>query len=179
MRAANIAVGSDVRLQRRSSIQLRSASPSWRLSGIGLRIMTSGCQAVTIGTRPEPWSARRSTRCWKIGARDSVQEKRLSEGRPVADQLCFSFDGGEPRAVSGVEIWRERRRAELGRFAAETGLPIGIWSATLSSGPFLEGNLFLFEEDLWLERQRPDNLRLRIGKVDFLAAEVESCVRLD
>jgi len=50
---------------------------------------------------------------------------------------------------------------------------------TLSSGPFLEGNLFLFEEGLWLERQRPDNLRLRIGKVDFLAAEVESCVRLD
>jgi len=50
---------------------------------------------------------------------------------------------------------------------------------TLSSGPFLEGNLFLFEEDLWPERQRSDNLRLRIGKVDFLAAEVESCVRLD
>ena len=67
----------------------------------------------------------------------------------MADQLCFSFDGGEPRAVSGVEIWRERRRAELDRFAAETGLPIGHL------------------------------VRLRIGKVDFLAAEVESCVRLD
>ena len=98
----------------------------------------------------------------------------------MADQICFSFDGGEPRAVSGVEIWRERRRAELDRFAAETGLPIGhLVRLTLSSGPFLEGNLFLFEEDLWLERQRSDNLRLRIGKVDFLAAEVESCVRLD
>jgi hypothetical protein len=61
----------------------------------------------------------------QFGARDGVQEKRRSEWRPVADQLCFSFDVGEPRAVSGVEIWRERRRAELGRFAAETGLPIG------------------------------------------------------
>ena len=66
----------------------------------------------------------------------------------MADQLCFSFDGGEPRAVSGVEIWRERRRAELDRFAAETGLPIGhLVRLTLSSGPFLEGNLFLFEEE--------------------------------
>jgi hypothetical protein len=98
----------------------------------------------------------------------------------VADQLCFSFDGGEPRAVSGVEIWRERRRAELDRYAAEAGLPIGhVVRLTLSSGPLLEGNLFLFEEDLWLERQRQNNLRLRIGRVDFLAAEIESCVRLD
>jgi hypothetical protein len=106
--------------------------------------------------------------------------KRRSEGRPVADQLCFSFDGEEPRVVSGVEIWRERRRAEFDRFAAETGLPIGhAVRLTLSSGPLLEGNLCLFEEDLWLERQRPSNLRLRIGRVDFLRAEIESCVRLD
>ena len=98
----------------------------------------------------------------------------------MVDQLCFSFDGGEPRVVSGVEIWRERRRAELDRFAADAGLPIGhVVRLTLSSGPLLEGNLCLFEEDLWLERQRPSSLRLRIGKVDFLAAEIESCVRLD
>jgi hypothetical protein len=98
----------------------------------------------------------------------------------MVDQLCFSFDGGEPRAVSGAEVWRERRRAELDRFAADAGLPIGhVVRLTLSSGPLLEGILFLFEEDLWLERQRPNNLRLRIGRVDFLAAEIESCVRLD
>jgi hypothetical protein len=36
-----------------------------------------------------------------------------------------------------------------------------------------------FHEELWLERQRPNNLRLRIGRVDFLAAEIESCVQLD
>ncbi|HEY5704400.1 MAG TPA: hypothetical protein VIS96_02385 [Terrimicrobiaceae bacterium] len=98
----------------------------------------------------------------------------------MAEQLCFSFDGAEPRAVSGVEIWRERRHAELDRFAAEAGLPIGhAVRLTLSSGPLLEGSLFLVEEDLWLERQRPNNLRLRIGRVDFLASEIESCVRLD
>jgi hypothetical protein len=85
-----------------------------------------------------------------------------------------------------------RARSRAWKFGANAGerssaaslqrqdLPIGhLVRLTLSSGPFLEGNLFLFEEDLWLERQRPDNLRLRIGKVDFLAAEVESCVRLD
>ena len=98
----------------------------------------------------------------------------------MTDQLCFSFDGEEPRAVSGVEVWRERRRAELDRFAAEKGLPIGhLVRVTLCSGPFLEGTLSLFEEELWLVRQRPNNLRLRVGRVDFLAAEIESCVRLD
>ncbi|MGA7214836.1 MAG: hypothetical protein WCE49_05900 [Terrimicrobiaceae bacterium] len=98
----------------------------------------------------------------------------------MTDQLCFSFDGEEPCAVSGVDVWRERRRAELERFAAERGLPIGHWvRVTLRSGPFLEGNLSLFEEELWLERHRPNNLRLRVGRVDFLAAEIESCVRLD
>jgi hypothetical protein len=98
----------------------------------------------------------------------------------MTDQLCFSFDGEEPRATSGVEVWRERRRADLDRVAAERGLPIGHWvRVTLRSGPFLEGTLFLFEEELWLDRQRPNNLRLRVGRVDFLAAEIESCVRLD
>ena len=98
----------------------------------------------------------------------------------MTEQLCFSFDGGEPRIVSGVEIWRERRRAEIDRLAAEAGLPIGhVVRLTLSSGPLLKGSLFLFHEELWLERQRPNNLRLRIGRVDFLAAEIESCVQLD
>jgi hypothetical protein len=106
--------------------------------------------------------------------------KNRPSARLVTDQLCFSFDGGEPRTVSGAELWRERRRAEIDRFAAEAGLPIGhVVRVTLCSGPLLEGNLFLFEEEIWLERQRPSNLRLRIGKVDFLAAEIESCVRLD
>jgi hypothetical protein len=98
----------------------------------------------------------------------------------VTEQLCFSFDGGEPQIVSGVEIWRERRRADLDRFASEAGLPIGhVVRLTLSSGPLLEGNLFLFDEELWLEKQCPSNLRFRIGKVDFFATEIESCVRLD
>ena len=98
----------------------------------------------------------------------------------MTEQLCFSFDGGEPCIVSGVEIWRERRRAKIDRLATEAGLPVGhVVRLTLSSGPLLEGNLFLFDEDLWLERQRPNDLRLCIGKVDFLATEIESCVRLD
>ena len=96
----------------------------------------------------------------------------------MADQLCFSFDGGEPRAVSGVEIWRERRRAELDRFAAETGLPIGhLVRPHFPAGRFSK-NLFLFEKASgWSGSAQ--TITPPHGKVDFHAAEVESCVRLD
>ena len=39
----------------------------------------------------------------------------------MTEQLCFSFDGEEPRVVSGVEIWRERRRAEIDRLSRGIG----------------------------------------------------------
>ncbi len=98
----------------------------------------------------------------------------------VAEQLCFSFDGGEPQSVSGVELWRERRRIQIDELAGVTGLPIGqAVRLTLISGPVVQGVLLLDEEGLWVDWKRSGNLRLRVGTVDFLAGDVESCVRLD
>jgi hypothetical protein len=98
----------------------------------------------------------------------------------VTEQLCFSFDGGEPQSVSGAELWRERRRIQIKALSDVTGLPIGHEvRLALVSGPVVQGILFLDEEGLWLDKKRSSHLRLRVGAVDFLAGEVESCVRLD
>jgi hypothetical protein len=98
----------------------------------------------------------------------------------VTEQLCFSFDGGEPQSVSGVDVWRERRRIQIDSLADATGLPIGhAVRLALVSGPVVEGILFFDEEGLWMDKKRFGNLRLRVNAVDFLAADVESCVRLD
>jgi hypothetical protein len=98
----------------------------------------------------------------------------------VTEQFCFSFDGGEPQSVSGVDLWRERRRVQIDALADATGLPIGHEvRLTLVSGPVVHGILFLDEEGLWVDIKRAGHLRLRVGRVDFLAGEVESCVRLD
>jgi len=95
-------------------------------------------------------------------------------------QLCFSFDGGQPQSVSGVELWRERRRVQTDALSEVTGLPIGhVVRLTLASGPVIEGILFLDEEGLWVHGKRSSDLRLRVGTVDFPAGDVESCVRLD
>ena len=98
----------------------------------------------------------------------------------MTEQFCFSFDGGEPQSVSGVDLWRERRRVQIGELADATGLPIGhAVRLTLASGPVVQGVLFLDEEGLWVDKKRSGDLRLRVGAVDFLAGDVESCVRLD
>jgi hypothetical protein len=98
----------------------------------------------------------------------------------VTEQFCFSFDGGEPRSVSGVDLWRERRRVQIDMLSDTTGLPIGhLVRLTLVSGPVVQGILFLDEEGLWVNMKRSSDLRLRVGAVDFLAGDVESCVRLD
>jgi hypothetical protein len=96
------------------------------------------------------------------------------------EQLCFSFEGGEPQSISGVDLWHERRRARIGELAAATGLPIGqTVRLILAAGPIVQGVLFLDEECLWVDTKRSGDLRLRVGAVDFLAREVESCVRLE
>ena len=98
----------------------------------------------------------------------------------MSEQLCFSFDGSGPRSISGVELWRERRRIQIGALSELTGLPIGrAVRVTLASGPVVEGVLFLDEEALWVDTRRCRDLRLRVGAVDFRAGDVESCVRLD
>jgi len=98
----------------------------------------------------------------------------------VIEQFCFSFDDGEPQSISGVDLWRERRRVQIDELADLTGLPIGhAVRLTLVNGPVVRGILFLDEEGLWVDRKRCAHLRLRVGAVDFLAGDVESCVRLD
>lgn len=34
----------------------------------------------------------------------------------MTEQFCFSFDGGEPQSISGVDLWRERRRVQIDEF---------------------------------------------------------------
>ncbi|MGA7392616.1 MAG: hypothetical protein WBV90_01050 [Terrimicrobiaceae bacterium] len=98
----------------------------------------------------------------------------------MTEQFCFSFDGGQPQSVSGMDLWRERRRIQIKALSDATGLPIGHpVRLALVSGPVVQGILFLDEEGLWLDKKRSSNLRLRVGAVDFLAGDVESCVRLD
>jgi hypothetical protein len=98
----------------------------------------------------------------------------------MTEQLYFSFDGSEHQSVSGVDLWRERRRIQLDELTGVTGLPIGhAVRVSLISGPVVQGILFLDEESLWMDMKRSGDLRLRVGMVDFLAGDVESCVRLD
>jgi hypothetical protein len=97
-----------------------------------------------------------------------------------SEQLIFGFDGVAPQPQSGLDLWRDARRLEMEKLAATTGLSIGHRvRVTLASGPVVEGRLLVGADELWLHARRPDELRLRIGAVDFYAAEIESCVRLD
>jgi hypothetical protein len=98
----------------------------------------------------------------------------------MSEQLSFPFDGNERAAVSGVDLWREQRQLALERLGSVHGLAIGhAVRVTLHSGPIVEGRLLLCDEGLWLEATRLNSTRLRVGNVDFAAAEVASCVRLD
>jgi hypothetical protein len=96
------------------------------------------------------------------------------------EQLTFGFDGAAAGRESGLEAWRDARRADVEKLAAATGLSIGHRvRVTLNSGPVVEGRLLLDADELWLNAKRSDELRLCIGNVDFCAAEIESCERLD
>ncbi|MDQ3624368.1 MAG: hypothetical protein M3463_18060 [Verrucomicrobiota bacterium] len=96
------------------------------------------------------------------------------------EQLSFSFDSAAGNGRSGLVDWRAQRRAHVARLASAAGLPIGHRvRLTLISGLMMEGCLLLEDETLWVEVRRSQELRLRVGQVDFCAAEVESCVRLD
>ncbi len=112
----------------------------------------------------------------------------------MRDQLQFDFDfdapppektgdGDTSAPGDGLDTWRRQRKAQLNEMAANLGLPLGHEvELTLSTGPTLRGKLRLAEEKLWVEeekRSRAFQLILRIGKAEFPASEVESCVRLD
>jgi hypothetical protein len=101
--------------------------------------------------------------------------------RPSPEQqLFFGFDGATPTGESGLDAWRNARRADIEKLASAMGLAIGQRvRVTLTSGPSVEGRLLLDADELWLNAKRSDQVRLRIGNLDFSAAEIESCVRLD
>lgn len=97
----------------------------------------------------------------------------------MSEQLSFNFDEA-PGTVSGVALWRELRAAQIDKLARRCGLPIGhAVRVSLVSGILVEGRLVLATDELWTDPHRSVELRLRIGEVDFRAAEVESCVRTD
>ena len=97
----------------------------------------------------------------------------------MSEQLSLNFEGA-PATISGLDLWREQRRAETESLARRLGLPIGhavqIW---LTSGTLLEGTLLLAEDDLLLDHERSTKLRLQIDRADFQASEIASCVRID
>jgi hypothetical protein len=108
-----------------------------------------------------------------------VRAVRVMQSSPE-QQLLFGFDGATPAGESGLDTWRNARRAGIEKLAAAMGLAIGQRvRVTLTSGPSMEGPLLLDADELWLYATRSDQLRLRIGNLDFCAAEIESCVRLD
>jgi len=97
----------------------------------------------------------------------------------MSEQLNLSFDG-TAGVVSGVAVWREMRDAQIDALAGQSGLPIGhVARVLLTSGVLIEGRLVLERDELWTDPQRHPELRLRVGRVDFRASEVESCVRID
>lgn len=97
----------------------------------------------------------------------------------MSEQLSFDFNQA-PGAVSGIALWRETRAAQIDALAKRSGLPIGHEvRVLLANGILVEGRLGLATDELWTDPRRSQELRLEIGQVDFQAAEVESCVRLD
>lgn len=96
------------------------------------------------------------------------------------EQLAFSFDSPGPAAMSGLDLWREMRRRQLNEMNLNLGLPIGCRvRIVLTSGPSVEGRLLLQDEELWLSPRRNASVRLRVGAVDFLASDVDSCILLE
>ncbi len=115
----------------------------------------------------------------------SVPLNRVREfdDRPATDsmseQLSLNF-AEAPGPLSGIALWREMRAAQIDALARGSGLPIGHAARVLlRSGVLIEGRLMLASDEMWTEQQRSPELRLQIGRVDFRATEVESCVRTD
>jgi hypothetical protein len=81
----------------------------------------------------------------------------------MSEPLGLNFDEA-PGEVSGMDLWREMRAAQIESLARCSGLPIGravrVW---LASGVLAEGRLALASDELWTDPQRPAELRLRMG----------------
>ena len=98
----------------------------------------------------------------------------------MSEQLGFNFDGAPAVPTLDLAQWREQRRAQIEALAQRSGLPIGHdVRVQLVCGASLEGRLSLAHEDLWIDERRSVELHLQIGRADFRAAEIESCIRTD
>jgi hypothetical protein len=98
----------------------------------------------------------------------------------VSEQLGFNFHDAPSRPALDLGQWREQRRSQIEALARRSGLPIGhAVRVQLACGAALEGRLSLAHEDLWIDERRSVELRLQIGRADFRAAEIESCIRTD
>jgi len=97
----------------------------------------------------------------------------------MSEQMGFDF-GKAPEPAKALDEWRAERHSQIEVLARRSGLPIGHEvRVQLVSGVLLEGRLLPAEDDLWPDRRRSVQLRLQIGRADFLTAEIESCVRTD
>ena len=98
---------------------------------------------------------------------------------PAQSEL-FSVHGVPQQPGDGYGAWRRQRDESLNQLGRHTGLPLKqLVEVVLRDGMQLRGRLKLREETLFVEPTEKGSLALRVDGVEFLAHEIESCVRLD
>ena len=99
------------------------------------------------------------------------------------EQLEFDFAGADSSHGDGYRTWKQERAMQLHVLSEHLGLPLGRKvELTLLEGAVLKGTLRLVEERLWIEeKDRRDALQVQlcIGRVEFTARDVASCVVVD
>ena len=85
----------------------------------------------------------------------------------------------DERERDGLEAWRESWRRQRENYARHLGLPLNCEvSITLKNGIDLRGTLALEMEQLLPDGADRGAVRLRIGKVGFLASDILACARV-
>lgn len=98
----------------------------------------------------------------------------------MTSQLNFDFSSEHSADQDGLAIWRDERRAQMEELGRKQGLPLGHRvRAEFHTGPALEGLLRLEDDGLFVPDKKIPKLRLSIGKAQFYAHEMASCLRLD
>jgi hypothetical protein len=94
----------------------------------------------------------------------------METGEPI--QGVFDFESGNS---DGLANWRREREACLEAVRREWGVPVGrrVRLRLRHMDEEFEGRLQLVRHPLTMDRHRP--LHLRLGTVDFFAAEIEWC----
>lgn len=93
------------------------------------------------------------------------------------EQIELRF-GADPEE-RGYNRWQKQRRQALEKLTRQMRLPLNhpveVW---LKGGIRLRGVLKLKEEQLFVEEKRDMSLELTVDGVSFVAAEIESWVRM-